>query len=132
MAWAEKQFEFEAVDIFPQTSRAIEILILPRYSFEVDVRIPETHFSFHYLFPANPLKGKGWKFSFLAVGKNISPAPFEFVLEAPWKDSMGAGMPLFQINGCSLAFDKLYLRNIIDTTFSEFAREEGEIHPGGI
>jgi len=114
VAWTEKQFEFEAVDIFPKTSRAIEPLFLTRYSSEVAVRISETHFSFSYIFHAPVPKGKGWKFSFLAVGKNISPTPFEFVLESPWKDSSGVGMPLFQINGCLLEFDKLYLRNIID------------------
>lgn len=133
VAWAEKPFEFEAVDIFSQTSRAVEILILSRNSYEVAVRIPETHFSFHYLFPAKPLKGKGWKFSFLAVGKNIAPTPFEFVLEIPWKDSMGMSPPLFQINGCPLAFDKLYQRSIYRPVPSESIRGGGgELPPVGI
>lgn len=133
VAWAEKQFEFEAVDIFPRTSRAIEPLILSRYSADVTVRIPETHFSFSYLFPTIPLKTKGWKFSFLAVGKNISPTPFEFVLEFSWKYPMDIGMPLFQINGCPLAFEKLYFRNILDPIASESIRGGGgELPPVGI
>jgi hypothetical protein len=133
VAWAEKPFEFEAVDIFPQTSRAVEILILARDSYEVAVRIPETHFSFSYLFPSKPLKGKGWKFSFLAVGKNISPTPFEFVLEAALKDSMGVGVvPLLKINGCPLSFDKLHFRNILDPVAWEALRGGGELPSVGI
>ena len=133
VAWAEKPFEFEAVDIFSQTSRAVEILILARDSYEVAVRIPETHFSFSYLFPSKPLKGKGWKFSFLAVGKNIFPTPFEFVLEAALKDSMGVGVvPLLKINGCPLAFGKLYQRSIYRPVPSEPVRGAGGDPLGGI
>ena len=131
VAWTEKQFEFEAIDISPQTSRGVETVILSRYSPEVTVRIPETHFSFDYLFHAKTPKGKGWKFSFLAVGKNISPTPFEFVLESPWKDSLGGGMPLFQINECPLEFKKLYLRNYLDPIAWE-NMIGSEIQPGGI
>jgi len=131
VAWTEKQFEFEAIDIYPQTSRAVETVVLSRYSPEVTVRIPETHFSFGYLFHAKAPKGKGWKFSFLAVGNNISPTPLEFVLELPWKDSLGVGMPLFQINGCPLEFKKLYLRNYLDPIAWE-NMIDSDIQPGGI
>ena len=131
VAWTEKQFEFEAVDIFPQTSRSVETLVLSRYSPEVTIRIQDPHFSFGYLFHAKTPKGKGWKFSFLAVGKNISPSQFEFVLESPWKDSLGVGMPQFQINGCPLEFNKLYFRNYLDPVAWE-NMGSGEIQPGGI
>ncbi|EIJ75503.1 MAG: hypothetical protein C75L2_00550058 [Leptospirillum sp. Group II 'C75'] len=122
VAWAEKQFEFEALDIPRKTSRAIELLILSRYSPEVRVRIPEIHFSFSYLFHSKTPKGKGWKFALLAVGKNISPTSFELILESPWKESLGVGMPLFQINGCPLEFNKLYLRTIVDPISMESMR----------
>ncbi|MHB8369361.1 MAG: hypothetical protein ACYDBP_06655 [Leptospirales bacterium] len=126
VAWTEKQFEFDQVDIFPQTARAIEPLILLRNSTEISVRIPEIHFSFGYLFHAKTQKGKGWKFSFLAVGKNLFPTPFEFVLESHLKESLGIGIgkPLLQINDCPLDFSKLYLRNILDPTAQENLRKQ--------
>ncbi|MHB1563786.1 MAG: hypothetical protein ACYCXP_06790 [Leptospirillum sp.] len=113
IAWAEKQFEFETVDIFPLTSRAIEPLILCPEKGDIKVRVFKTHFSFDYIFPTFASERFDWKFSFLAVGKNISPTSFELILELLGKDSDGVGMPFFQVNGCKLEVEKLYVRNHI-------------------
>ncbi len=104
VAWNEKQFEFEELDIYPSTSRAIEVLSLDHNSLGVTVRIQDNHSVFNYLFHSPTPPGKGWKYSLLAVGKNISPIHFELILECVPKSSLGISPLIFQINGCRVTY----------------------------
>jgi hypothetical protein len=113
VAWSENQFQFEAVDIFPWTAKAFEPLRLccgNPYT-QISVNIPCHHYAFQHIFP-NPLPNeKGWKFSFLVVGRNIHPTSFDFNLESSLITSQRGSSQIFHINGCSLNRDQLVSRN---------------------
>lgn len=113
--WAETQFKFDEVDIFPRTTKAFEPLTLccgKPYS-QITVGISSHNYSFRYIFPNQLPNGKGWKFSFLVVGQNIHPTSFDFVLESFWIGSTGKTL-VFHVNGCPLNRDLLITRNVYD------------------
>lgn len=125
VAWSDKTSEFDAVDIFPETTKTFEPLMLyPGYpaASKVDVRIRTDHFSFKHLFPFPTQNGKGWKFFFLVTGKNVRPTHFSLTLECFWNNSAGVGFPIFHVNGCPLIRDRLITRNYRDP--EEYSTEQ--------
>ena len=130
IAWNEGQFSFAELDIYPATSRELEILTLDHSNLGITVRIQDIHFSFNYLFHSPIPPGRGWKFYLLTTGKNVSPRTFTIVLECISNDPNGISPLQFQINGCLLDLQKLITRNTIDPTLWEALHEGGRI-PGG-
>jgi hypothetical protein len=127
VTWAEKQYEFEAVDIFPKTSMAFEPIILYTTIYKIQkiqVQIFHTHFSFDYLFQIPPPLEKGWRFSFLVAGQNFPPIPFDLTLECLWLEISGNPAILIQVNECLIEVYKLGSRNIADPKTYEAADQE--------
>ena len=113
-SWAEPQFRFEAVDIFPWTNKAAELIFLYPKSARIEIQIPQKHFSFNYLFPFPPPQDHGWQFTFLLTGQNFLPIEFNLTLEYLSRTVDGDKVSFFYVNGCLLDIDKLVTRGFME------------------
>ena len=112
IAWSEKSFEFEAVDIYTETERSFDIIEIS--SATINVRTKQPHPSFSYLFPRPIPRKREWKLHFQVVGDNIKPSKFDLKIScAIDKDKY---LKVF-INDCAIDFDTLIRRSTIYECF---------------
>lgn len=115
VAWAEPQIRFEAVDIFPWTNKAVELLLLYPKNAVIEPQISQKHFTFSYLFPFPTPQDHGWLFCFLLTGQNFLPISFQVTIEYLCQEVEGQKIPFLHVNGCPLDMDKLVTRGFMDT-----------------
>lgn len=76
IAWSEKSFEFEELDIYPNTERSFDIIEIIS-SPQIKIRTEKPHPSFSYLFPSRIPPKRELKLYFQVVGGNVRPKKFD-------------------------------------------------------
>lgn len=110
IAWSEKSFEFEAVDIYPETERSFDLIEIVS-SAQINIRTKQPHPSFSYLFPRPIHRKREWKLHFQIVGDNINPSKFDHKISYAI-DKKDNYWKVF-INDCAIDFDTLIRRSTI-------------------
>jgi len=109
IAWSEKSFEFEGVDIYPNTERSFDIIEIIS-SAQINIRIQEPHPSFSYLFPSRIPRKREWKLYFQFVAANARPTKFDLKISCIIEENHD--WKVF-VNDCPIDFFALMRRSAI-------------------
>ena len=120
VAWSENSFEFEEVDLYPETERSFDFLEIVG-SHQIKIRTKQPHPSFSYLFPFSiPIpEYREWKLHFQIAGENFTPKPFHVTIIGLWEEKI-KGNPAWKVlvNGCNIDFNAIFRRNPIEGVFT--------------
>ena len=113
IAWSERSFEFEEVDIYPNTERSFDIVEIIS-SAQINIRTKQPHPSFSYLFPSRIPPKRELKLYFQVVGGNVRPKKFDVKISCII--DKGNNWTVF-VNDCPIDFSALIRRGSIDSCF---------------
>lgn len=118
VAWSENSFEFEEVDIYPETERSFDFLEIVA-SPQINIRTKQPHPSFSYLFPFPIPQYREWNLHFYIAGENFTPKPFHVIIIGLWEEKI-KGNPEWKVlvNGCNIDFNAIFRRNPIEGVFT--------------
>ena len=113
IAWSEKSFEFEGVDIYPDTERSFDIIEIIS-SAQINIRTKQPHPSFSYLFPSRIPRKREWKLYFQVVADNVRPTKFNLKISCIIEKNNN--WTVF-VNDCPIDFLALIRRDPIYSCF---------------
>ncbi len=111
IAWSEKSFEFEEVDIYPKTERSFDIIEIVS-SAQINIRTKQPHPSFSYLFPSRIPQKREWKLYFQVVADNVKPTKSDIRISCVIEENHD--WKVF-VNDCPINFSALIRRSTIYT-----------------
>ncbi len=118
VAWSENSFEFEEVDLYPETERSFDFLEIVA-SPQINIRTKQPHPSFSYLFPFPIPQYLEWRLHYQIAGENFTPKPFHVTIIGLWEEEI-RGNPEWKVlvNGCNIDFKAIFRRNPIEGVFT--------------